>query len=193
MSGLVFFLEERSAQAFLEGILPRLGHAVSDSRFIVFEGKQDLRRNLVKRLRGYIDPMATFIVLQDQDSHPDCRVLKHELAQLCAEAGRPQTIIRLACRELESFYLADLRAVEAALKVAGLGKKQQASKFRTPDSLGSPSELLHELTKGYYQKVGGSRAIAPMLDLDNARSPSFQALVATLRQASSQARLTTSA
>ena len=59
-----FFLEEESAKALLENIVPAVcgaGTPTIQSRFIVFEGK------LTRRLRGYLNPQARFIVLRDQD------------------------------------------------------------------------------------------------------------------------------
>jgi len=54
MNELVFFLEEESAKALLEQIFPHLmpsGGQVHP-RFIVFEGKQDLEKQLPNKLRG---------------------------------------------------------------------------------------------------------------------------------------------
>jgi hypothetical protein len=68
MSEIVFFLEEESAKALLERLFPLLipkGSQVSP-RFIVFEGKQDLEKQLPKKLRGYLNPRARFIVMRDQ-------------------------------------------------------------------------------------------------------------------------------
>lgn len=179
---LVFFLEEASAKALLEGLLPRMFPNGFAWRYIVFEGKQDLAKQIVRRLRGYQNPHAKFIVLQDQDANPDCRNVKARLQSLCAEAGRPETTVRIACRELETFYLADLAAVEAGLSLKGLAKLQAKESFRNPDRLHSPSTELSRLTGGHYQKVGGSRSIAPHLDLANDRSPSFQALIRVIRR-----------
>ncbi|MFH1096674.1 MAG: hypothetical protein ABH886_07885 [Candidatus Desantisbacteria bacterium] len=53
MSHLVLFLEEPSAKEMLNGLLPRL-HEGIDYRCIVFEGKQDLERNLVRKIKGYL-------------------------------------------------------------------------------------------------------------------------------------------
>ena len=177
MKELVFLLEEESARAMLEGLLPRILPAGVHPRFIPFEGKQDLEKQLVKKLRGYLNPHACFIILRDQDSHHDCIALKERLLDLCRKAGRQNVLIRIACREMESFYLADLAAVESGLGLSRLQGLQNTRKFRAPDYLGSPSHELTVLTKGKYQKVGGSRAIAPYLDIDNARSASFRALV----------------
>ncbi len=46
MKSLVFFLEEPSARAMLEGLLPRLLPDGWLVRYIVFEGKQDLEKQL---------------------------------------------------------------------------------------------------------------------------------------------------
>ena len=52
MRTLVFFLEEPSAREMLKGLLPRFLPPDVESRFVVFEGKQDLEKQLEKKLRG---------------------------------------------------------------------------------------------------------------------------------------------
>ena len=52
MTCLVFFLEEKSAEIMLEGILPQILPEGIGYRCVVFEGKQDLEKRLPKRLRG---------------------------------------------------------------------------------------------------------------------------------------------
>ena len=185
MTELVFFLEEESAKALLTGLLPRLIPAGSpiETRFIVFEGKRDLHRQLEKKLRGYLNRQARFIVLRDQDKQ-DCREVKRSLVARCKKAGRPDAVVRIACHELEAFYLGDLRAVESGLRIRGLALKQDKAKFRDPDHLQSPSLELEKLTNNRYQKVAGSRAIAPHLDLDQPGSRSFRHLIHAIRRAS---------
>ncbi len=181
MKEWVFFLEELSARAMLEGLLPRIMPQSVDVRYIVFEGKQDMEKQLVRRMRGYRNANAHFIVIRDQDSG-DCQTIKARLKQFCIDAGRPNAVIRIACCELESFYLADLAAVEQGLGITGIAKRQTHQKFRTPDRLGSPSQELKKLTKGQYQKINGSRAIGPHLDTENTCSHSFKMLVEALRR-----------
>jgi hypothetical protein len=182
MKELVFLLEEKSAKAMLDGLLPRILPTDLPHRCIPFEGKQDLEKQLVRKIRNYRNPEARFIVMRDQDAYADCIALKTRLKALALEAGHPNAMIRIVCRELESFYMADLAAVEQALGVHNLARLQQRAKFRAPDSLLSPSRELEKLTNGRYQKVGGSRAIGPFLDIENDRSPSFRALVTGLRR-----------
>ena len=183
MKELVFLLEEPSAKAMLESLLPRLLHQGIQFRCIPFEGKQDLEKQLVRKIRAYQNTQARFIVMRDQDSNPDCTAIKSNLLRLCQEAGKAEKcLVRIACKELESFYLGDLLAVEQALKLNGLTKQQQTRKFRTPDELGNPSKELRTLTKQKYEKVAGSRAIGQYLSPDNQRSPSFHNLVLAIRR-----------
>ncbi|MBF0178895.1 MAG: DUF4276 family protein [Magnetococcales bacterium] len=179
MTMLVFLLEEPSAREMLQAIMPRL---LPDTDFlcIVFKGKQDLEKQLSPKLRGWLVPDSRFIVLRDQDSG-DCMKIKVHLQNLCEQAGRNDALIRIACRELESFYLGDLTAVEKGLGLTGLAPLQNKAKFRDPDHLENPSMELIALTNKYYQKVSGSRAIAPHLDLVANRSVSFNNLISGIR------------
>ena len=46
-------------------------------RYIVFQDKQDLEKNLVKRLRGWLLPGFVFVVMRDQ-SAGDCVAVKKD-------------------------------------------------------------------------------------------------------------------
>lgn len=183
MRELVFLLEEPSAKAMLESLLPRMLNTDMTFRCIPFEGKQDLEKQVMRKIRAYQNDQARFIILRDQDSHPECTVVKRKLLDLCGASGKAaQCLVRIACRELETFYLADLQAVELALDISGLARHQQNKKFRAPDGLGSPSRELKSLTNNRYEKISGSRAIGKHLTPDNARSPSFRNLIAAIRR-----------
>lgn len=180
MKELVFFLEEQSAEAMLNGLLPRILPGGVGYRCIVFEGKQDLEKQLVRRMRGYRTPHARFVILRDQDAE-DCEDVKKRLVRLCRQSARPDSLVRIACRELESWYLADLQAVQRGLRMDGLAKLQDKSKYRDPDSIQSPSRQLARIAP-IYQKVGGSRAIGPYLNPENTRSSSFAVFIAGIRK-----------
>ena len=183
MKELVFLLEEESAKAMLESLLPRFLHPEIHLRLISFEGKQDLEKQMVKRLRNFVNPYARFIVLRDQDSAPNCITLKARLTERCVQSGQAdKTLVRITCTELETYYLADLLAVEQALELTKLSRKQGAAKFRNPDHLSNPSKELTTLTQGKYQKISGSRLIGKFLDPRNERSPSFKNLVKGIRR-----------
>jgi len=187
MKELVFLLEEESAKAMLESLLPRILNPEIKPRLIPFEGKQDLEKQMTKRMRGYVNPQARFIILRDQDSAQDCTQVKARLVERCQHAGQAaKSLVQIACKELETFYLADLNAVEHGLALKKLATQQGSAKFRDPDRLGSPSKELTALTKGTYQKVSGSRAIGGHLDPANTRSSSFRNLIAGIRRMESE-------
>jgi hypothetical protein len=177
---LVFLLEEPSAREMLEGLRPRLLPSETDVRYVVFRGKQDLEKNLHRKLRGWLTPECVFVILRDQDAG-DCREIKRRLIALCKAAPEKPTLVRIACHELESFYLGDLAAVERGLGVRGLARRQRETHFRDPDSMPNPAQTLGRLTDQTYQKVLGSRAIGPHLDLEKNASRSFQALISGIR------------
>lgn len=181
MMTLVFFLEEPSAKEMLLGVLPKILPEHVVPRFIVFEGKQDLEKQLVRKLRQWRQPNSRFIILRDQDAG-DCRKIKQNLVKKCHhEAGQADAVIRIACHELESFYLGDLQAVEKSLDMSGLAKRQNQKKFRQPDNLPNPSRELKVLTNKRYQKISGSRAIGRYLNPEDNQSNSFNVLIKAVR------------
>ena len=122
-------------------------------------------------------------MLRDQDSAPDCTKVKLDLLVRCKQTGKEEkTLVRIACKELETFYLGDLQAVEQALSLTKLAIHQGKAKFRNPDYFSNPSKELITLTKGEYQKVNGSRAIGQFLDPNNERSRSFKNLILGIRR-----------
>ena len=128
-------------------------------------------------------PYSHFLVMRDQDAG-DCVSIKTNLqVQINRTKKQSTSIVRIACHELESFYLGDLAAVETGLLLSGLALKQEKSKYRTPDNLGNPSEELRKITNKNYQKVSGSRAIGPHLKIDGTnRSHSFNVLLDGIRK-----------
>lgn len=185
MKELVFLVEGESERNLLDALMPRLLPEGIGHRVIPFQGKQDMEKRMTLRIRAYQNARARFIVLRDQDSHTDCKALKAGLLARCQGTHKEaHCIVRIACTEVETFYLADLAAVAKALDMPGLPRHQQSKKFRDPDQLGSPSRELLALTNYRYEKRAGSRAIGQHLSLDNTRSSSFKHLVAGIRRLS---------
>jgi monomeric isocitrate dehydrogenase len=91
--------------------------------------------------------------------------------------------VRIACHELESFFLGDLAAVEQGLGISGLSRQQNNRKYKVPDNLANAPEELKKLTKNKYQKISGSQSIAPFLRIDGSnRSTSFNNLVRGIKK-----------
>ena len=173
---LVFFLEGRSEKVFLECFLPRAFPAINDREkfakpiFITFEGKQNLQSELCRKIRGWRAPNSTFIVLQDQDSG-NCDEAKKRLISLCKKAGKQEdSIVRIACRELENWYLGDLAAVGAVYD-SSFEQYYNKSRFRHIDDLDGAREL-REMTGNEYDKIDGSRRIAQHISADYCQNSS---------------------
>lgn len=183
MKNLVFLLEEKSAEECLRNVVGRLLEGRDDVQphYIPFEGKCDLDRNIKRKIQYWNRPDSSFIVLRDQDAD-DCRNLKARLTALCEQSGKRAYRVRIACRELEAFYLGDLSAVKEVYPVCR--ETQETRKFRNPDALGAPADELFKITKGEYRKISGSREISRRLKLDGSnRSASFNALLSAIRDA----------
>ena len=101
MSRIVFLLEERSMQVLLDGLLPRL---FPDLPFlwVPHEGKRDLELSIPRKLRAWREPGVRFAVIRDNDGG-NCVQLKAALRQLCKAGSREDTLIRIACQELEAW------------------------------------------------------------------------------------------
>ena len=181
MRTLVVFTEEMSAKVMLESLLPRLLPQEIHIQCVDFEGKQDLEKQLPIKLKGWRTPDTAFVILRDQDGG-NCHDVKRNLKSICDAANKPDVLIRIACRELESWYFGDLAAVEAGLEIDGLIAHQLKAKYRNPDNIIHPSTELKKVTKNRYQKVSGSRDIGKYLSLDNARSRSFQNFINGVRR-----------
>ena len=164
---------------FLENYLPRLFSDI-DYLCIAHEGKQDLEKSIPRKLKAIKD--SVFIVVRDNDS-AECSIIKTRLQHLCGEAGHPDTLVRIVCQELESWYLGApdvLADVYENPKLKDIGRK---AKYRNPDTLGSPSlEILKLIPR--FGKVDGARRIASVMSLqesDNS-SHSFRVFISGLRR-----------
>ena len=184
MKELVFLLEEKSAADLLVSLWPRLVPPESDiaPKFIFFKGKQDLENELPRKIRVYQNPEARFLIMRDQDSG-DCFIIKKSLTDLCQAnvRGRPFRV-RIICRELENWYLAQMPALEKAFNKTGLASLQNKSRYRNPDHLNGAPQELARLTGHAPGKRAWARTIGPCLDLGDERSPSFKHFVAAVRQ-----------
>jgi SpoVK/Ycf46/Vps4 family AAA+-type ATPase len=181
LTTFVCFLEELSARVFLEGVLPRLLPNDITIKYVVFDGKQDLEKQLVKKMRNWKTPDSGFLVLRDQDTE-DCAALKTKLVRLCMSAGKPEALVRIACRELEGFYFGDLAAVGKALNTPAILPHLHKARYRIPDDIIKPSKELSKLTNQKYQKISGSREIGKIISLKNNTSHSFTVLLSGIKK-----------
>lgn len=177
---LVALLEEPSAALVLKAVLPSILPQDVRLQCISFEGKRDFENNIEMKIRNWRLPDTKFLLMRDRDSE-DCHEVKKRLVATCQNAGRKDALVRIACGELESFYLGDLKAVAEAF-----GRKmpsQNLAKFRDPDHLGNAAEELGRILSSSEQKLKWARAISPHLALDGSnRSHSFNVLISGVRK-----------
>ena len=161
-------------KVFLEALLPR---CFPELRFlcIYHEGKNDLEKSIPRKLRAWKEPGVRFVVLRDNDG-ADCHQLKARLLALCQEGRREDTLVRIACQELEAWYMGDADALADAFSDEGLRGLARKAKCREPDAVIAPStELMRIIPE--FQKVSGARAIAPRMSPAANRSRSFHGLL----------------
>ena len=188
-----FLVEEPSAEAALSKLVPKiLGQEVSFN-IHPHQGKPDLLKKLLPRLRGYkpwLPEDWRIVVLVDADDE-DCRKLKGHLEKEAEEAGlltktagpagsRFQVLNRLAIEELEAWFFGDVEALHATYPRIPftLGRK---ARYRDPDAIGGGTwESLHREFRrnGYYTggfpKISVSRAVSENMVPERNRSKSFQ-------------------
>lgn len=179
---IVFLVEEESMYAALQQLLPKVfpqWREHRDWRCIPHEGKSDLEKSIPRKLRGWRTQGTRFVVLRDQDS-ADCHSVKLRIRTLCVDAGKPDTLIRIPCHELESWFLGDLGAVAIAFDRPDLARLQTKKKYRNPDHLSNASSEIHELT-GVRGKVNRARLIASKMNININKSHSFNVFLSGLR------------
>jgi hypothetical protein len=180
MKEIVFLLEEASMLETLKGLEPQLVPSDVQCRFVPHEGIKELEKSIPRKLRAWVNQSAKFVVIRDKHS-ADCRIVKQKLVNICKSGLRPDTLIRIVCPELESWFLGDLAAVEKAYCLKGVAKRQKKAKYRDPDRLINAAQELQRLTQ-QYQKSDGSRRIAPHMNLQNNKSYSFNVFVSGIRR-----------
>ena len=179
MKRLIFLLEERSMKTLLDGLLPRLVPALSFF-CVPHEGKQDLEKSIPRKLRAWREPGVRFVIVRDNDG-ADCIDLKKKLLTLCTGAGRPNSLVRIACQELEAWYFGEPEAMAKAFENSNLLQIRNKSKYRDPDRIFKPSKEIIKLVPEF-QKISGARKMASCLSRDGNRSRSFQVTIKGIEQ-----------
>ena len=198
---LEFLVEERSMEAFLLALLPRLLPRDRTFQVHVFQGKRDLLQKLESRLRGYarwLSDDCRIVVMVDRDND-ECHALKAQLEEAAGWAGLLsrsrateypwQLVNRVAIEELEAWYFGDWEAVRVTYPRVSATIPNKAA-YRIPDAIaGGTWEAFERILKqhGYFttglRKVEAARAIAAHIDPARNRSQSFGLFVDAIVEA----------
>lgn len=181
-----FLLEEPSMINSLEQLLPRIlpeGFVLNENCFLrPHNGKSDLVKSIPRKIRAFSNihhEEYRVVIIHDQDSN-DCKHLKQELATLCLQNGDCPILIRIACRELEAWYLGDMDAIQKVYPNFKADQQRNKAKFRNPDSC-NPSDELKKLIPNF-QKGYASKEISKHISIENNRSISFGHFVSGLHR-----------
>jgi len=137
---IFFLLEEESMRLALKHLLVKI---IPDQQYklITYNGKMDLQTSIPKVIPTLSkNTKARIVIVHDQDNH-DCLELKNKLLNLSKNAYCP-ILIRVACKELESWFLGDMIAIEKAFPKFKSKKYVNKKKFRNVDHIQKPSILL---------------------------------------------------
>ncbi len=192
MPRLDVLVEEPSAEAALRHLLPKLVPDTVRWKIVNFRSKSRLLKELAARLRAYRVRVergedVRVIVLVDRDDD-DCRELKRRLDTAAAQAplssrSRPdpgggfRVVNRVVVEELESWFLGDPAALREAFPSLPPAKPASGP-FRSPDR--GDWKALHRYLRKHgvyrkrYLKIDAALRIAPKMDVDANRSPSFR-------------------
>lgn len=191
MARIEILVEEPSMKEFLNIFLPRVldDYWVLNQNIFIrsFQGKSDLQKNIPSKIKAYShwhEPIGV-VILQDQDSN-DCIELKKRLIELCQNNGDCPTLVRIVCRELESWYLGDFEAIGKSYPGFKFEKHINKSKFRDPDTCNAYHDLKKILPE--FQKVDGAKRIAPNINITNNRSNSFHQTIRGMHKLLSEIR-----
>jgi hypothetical protein len=194
-----FLVEEPSAEAALKNLVPKLMGKDISFNIHVFQGKQDLLKNLPKRLRGYRHwlPYDWYIVVLIDKDQEDCAKLKQKLEQTAHDEGfitrsnssqnmKLNVINRIAIEELESWFFGDVTALEITYPRIPRFLNRRKN-FRDPDAIRNTAETLERVLKGagYYRgglpKIEVARRVSLHMEPRRNISKSFQVFCGALQ------------
>ncbi|MCE5210901.1 MAG: DUF4276 family protein [Deltaproteobacteria bacterium] len=165
MNRTIFLLEELSMKAFLDEFLPRF---IPDLDFLCIphEGKQDLEKSISRKLRVF--RKENIVVIRDNDG-ANCITVKKEMVNLCKKENRSDVLIRIACQELETWYLGAADILSQVYGCPKLAKLNRKAKYREPDRLSSPSSELVKLIPEF-RKIEGARRMGRAMPVEKDRN-----------------------
>ncbi len=110
--------------------------------------------------------------------------MKQQLVNSILNQNREQpNLVRIACRELENWYLGDMNAIEAVYPNFKAKKHQKKAKYRNPDHVFGVFEL-KEMIDGFanFAKNHASKNIPLYMNINNNNSNSFNHLINGVQQ-----------
>lgn len=165
---IIVLVEEKSSKVIIEHLSAslELNHRV---RILSHDGFGDLKMSIPRKLNAEHHELTRFIILCDADN-TNCIERKRQLFDLVPHAKRSKTIVRIVCRELEAWYIAQ----PEALRLGGAIKNKISKRIlsRDPDQI----DNIKELSKKFiYQRgqIDLAHKTGPYLNPEDQKSKSF--------------------
>jgi hypothetical protein len=187
MIELHVFTEEPSIKNVFDALLPQI--LPEDVSFVVHphQGKQDLEKALCSTIPSISKiPNVKILITRDQDED-DCKILKNKLLSIVDKKCSCDYFVRIVCKELESWFLGDLRAIEKAYPRFDKQRYVSKPQFRNVDNIRKPSEYLKTILPNYASrtilpKLETSKNIAAYMDINNNTSTSFNHTINAIKK-----------
>lgn len=177
------FVEELSAKIVLDTLIPKIIPNGVYYHVHSHQGKQDLESAIKKTIPSISKiPGAFILIVRDQDNE-DCKKVKQNIINILTDkAVVAPTLIRIVCRELESWFLGDLNAVSKAYPRLNIKHHINKAEFRQVDMLQNTDKVLLSIIpefsdREYLPKLEVAESIAPHLDLSCNSSESFNQFI----------------
>ncbi|MFN9302294.1 MAG: hypothetical protein ACK6DA_05925 [Candidatus Kapaibacterium sp.] len=187
MKTLHIFTEEQSAKNVFETIVPPLLPDGVTLRVYQHQGKQDLEKAIVTAIPSISKiPGSVILITQDQDNE-DCKVVKKKIVDLLDNKCVCIYFVRIVCRELESWFLGDLRAIQKAYPRFKHENYINRTDFKNVDAISKPNNYLLIIIPEYsgrekLPKLEASERISKCLDIHNNTSESFNQTLSAIRR-----------
>jgi hypothetical protein len=184
---LHIFTEEPSIKNVFDVLLPQI--LPEGASFVVHphQGKQDLEKALQSTIPSISRiPDVKILITRDQDED-NCKELKNKLLDIMKDRCSCDYFVRIVCKELESWFLGDISAIEKAYPRFKKQQYMSKTKFRNVDSIVTPSEYLKKILPDYSNrkslpKLETSRKIAPFMNINDNKSTSFNHTINAIKQ-----------
>lgn len=187
MTVLHIFTEELSAKRLLDVVIPKVIPVNTYHRVYPHQGKEDLEKALKNTLPTISrTPGSRIIIMRDQDTG-ECEEVKRNIQEIIGLNCQCEYLVRIACKELESWYLGDLNALQFAYPRFKPDQYQNRSVLRNVDNINFPDRYLLQIipefrNRAYLPKIEVAESIGPHLDINNNRSHSFNHFIQAVRR-----------
>jgi hypothetical protein len=174
---IIVLVEEKSSAVIIEHLSASL-ELDRQVTILSHDGFGDLKNSIPRKLNAEHHELTRFIILCDADN-TNCIERKRQLFDLVPHAKRSRTIIRIACRELEAWYIAQPEALRRGGAIKN--KIPRTILSRDPDQIDNIKERSR---KFIYQRgqIDLARKIGPHLNPEDKKSKSFFHFIHALRQ-----------